>query len=198
MLEYESFASQKDPFCIAVVADSHIPDHTRAFPAGFDTRLGAIKPDLLLHAGDIILPETLRALAAFAPVRAVKGNRDFLFSKELPLVRGIAVYGQKIVLTHGHLNTAVYWRDKVDFALRGYHFERYQRRFEHCFPEANVIVFGHTHRCENRWENGRMYLNPGLLSGRDQRFPTPHIGVLDVYENGTIEANLIPIEGEGQ
>jgi putative phosphoesterase len=198
MLEYESFASQKDPFCIAVVADSHIPDHTRAFPAGFDTRLGAIKPDLLLHAGDIILPETLRALAAFAPVRAVKGNRDFLFGKELPLVRGIAVYGQKIVLTHGHLNTAVYWRDKVAFALRGYHFERYLRRFEHCFPEANVIVFGHTHRCENRWKNGRLYLNPGLLSGRDQRFPTPHIGVLNVYENGTIEANLIPIEGEGQ
>jgi hypothetical protein len=41
-------------------------------------------------------------------------------------------------------------------------------------------------------------MNPGLLSGRDQRFSTPHIGVLKVYENGTIEANLIPIEGEGQ
>jgi putative phosphoesterase len=197
MLEYEHFSSQAGSFTIAVVGDSHIPDRVKTFPSGFFEQLTLIAPDLLLHAGDIILPEVLRQLETYVPVRAVKGNRDLLFGKELPLTRGVEVYGQKIVLTHGHLGTAVYWQDKAAFALHGYHFERYQMRFERRFPEADVIVFGHTHRCENCRVNGRLYLNPGLLSGTDPRFPIPHIGVLKVHENGKIEANLIPLKGEG-
>ena len=59
---------------VVVVADSHAPRRWKGVPHILALEL--VDADLVLHAGDVCVPEVLDELAAFAPVRAVMGNND--------------------------------------------------------------------------------------------------------------------------
>ena len=83
---------------VGVVADSHIPDRMRALPPTALEALAGV--DAILHAGDICVQRVLDALAAVAPVYAVRGNRDLLL--RLPLDRELSFEVVKVGLTHGH------------------------------------------------------------------------------------------------
>src|SRR3954453_20162294 len=59
---------------IAVLADTHSPRFGKRCPPAVAGALEGV--DLILHAGDVCLRETLEELEQFAPVRAVRGNND--------------------------------------------------------------------------------------------------------------------------
>src|SRR5437870_5251748 len=86
--------------------------------------------DRILHAGDIGGPEILIELASLAPVTAVWGNTDGPeLRRRLPESVAIRIEGFDFLLVHGHqLGSPT------------------PEALNQAYPEAEVIVFGHTHR----------------------------------------------------
>jgi hypothetical protein len=89
------------------------------------------KVDLILHAGDVGDPDVLRQLELVAaPVTAVYGNVDgSVLRQRLPRVAELKVNGFVFVVMHG---------DQYGFPS--------PRDLKAAFPDADVVVFGHTHR----------------------------------------------------
>src|SRR5229473_5765882 len=86
---------------IGVVADTHCPEFLDRLPDRLFEVLRGV--DLVIHAGDVNGSETVAALAAIAPVVAVKGDHDRA-SADLPLSRVVTVEGRRIVIVHGNRN----------------------------------------------------------------------------------------------
>ena len=59
---------------VAVLADTHAPRRWKSCPPQVAAHLRGA--DLILHAGDVCTAAVLDELAAYAPVRAVRGNND--------------------------------------------------------------------------------------------------------------------------
>jgi hypothetical protein len=100
--------------------------------------------ELILHAGDVGGRDVLIELATIAPVQAVYGNVDDLHTPELDAHRWLQYEGHRIHVSHGH----EVGRPSADVLLRSY-------------PEADVLVFGHTHRPLVHREGNRLVINPG-------------------------------------
>ncbi len=135
-----------------VLADTHLG------PAQ-GGRLGALLGDRLrvagaiLHAGDITDASILTSLAEFAPVYAVLGNNDHGLA--LPEQRIVELGGCRVAMVH----------DSGDASGR-------TTRLRRWFPEADVVVFGHSHLPWNetdvRASDGHVqhHLNPGSATQR--------------------------------
>lgn len=112
--------------------------------------------DHILHAGDVGSPEILVALEALAPVTAVHGNTDgFDLRHRLPEVQRLTLAGWRIVLTHGHQ----FGRIPTPTVLGG------------AFPDADLVIFGHTHQPLVGEHQGIRFVNPGSCG--PQRFDLP-------------------------
>jgi putative phosphoesterase len=153
---------------IAVVADTHSAPHPDA-----GRHLEGLRPDAILHAGDIGDLEVLEPLAAIAPLHAVRGNIDTR-ADALPDVLTIDVTGQgnatllRIFLTH----IAV-----VGPRLRG-DVARMARS-----QEAQMVVCGHSHVPFMGRDGGLTVFNPGSIGPR--RFHLPIVfGTIDVTPKG--------------
>ena len=195
MADVEKIIPEGKVFRVAVISDTHIPDRVDRLHPLLVEQLKALHAQMICHGGDISTISVLRQLEEIAPVRAVTGNRDFFLAHELPVTYEMEIFGTRVVLTHGHLSPRIYWQDKFTYLTHGYEFERYKKRFEEAFPDAKVVIFGHTHHPENRWEEGKLYFNPGSVSKGDPWQPTPYYGYLDFYEDGRIEPSLVPLTG---
>jgi putative phosphoesterase len=103
--------------------------------------------DHILHAGDICGPEVLAALAALAPLTAVRGNNDqgpwaeALRETETVQLAGIAVH-----VVH----------DLKQLALPA---------------GVRVVVCGHSHRPRLEERAGVLYVNPGSAGPRRFKLP---------------------------
>ena len=115
--------------------------------------------DMHIDAGDMCLPQ---AVIARFPMAGVKGNNDF--GSSLPLMRTIEIGGVTIFLSHGHI-------EHVKFSLE-------RLAVKAGLHEADIAIFGHTHRKHLSTINGITMLNPGALSGRH--------GSYAIYENGKV------------
>ena len=146
---------------IGVLADTHCPEFVERLPEGIFEALAGV--DLILHAGDVNARSTLDDLARLAPVVAVRGDHDRELS-DLPPVRELAVDGRRIVLVHGHRSRwieepqTLLWTLSLGFFRPHTDLGRSLRRR---FPQADVIVYGHTHRAEARTVDGALLFNPG-------------------------------------
>ena len=178
---------------IGVVADTHLPDHIRTLPAGLLSGLRAAGVNAILHAGDITTQGVLDSLAQIAPVSAVMGNRDLLIYPLLPMTRTFEFAGVTVGLAHGHIGWISYMVGKVQQIFLGYSFERYRRRLLPVFPNASVIIFGHTHIPENRRENGVLFFNPGGVCPCPQNDFIPRFGLLRFYEGGGVVGEIISL-----
>ena len=86
--------------------------------------------DHILHGGDVGGDDILTALEAIAPLTAVYGNTDsFELRSRLPQVAKIRLDGFDIVVTHG---------DQLGSPT--------PEKLHDAFPQAEIIVFGHTHK----------------------------------------------------
>lgn len=100
--------------------------------------------DRILHAGDIGHAGILVELEAVAPITAVWGNTDgFEIRAGLPEVGRLDAEGRTIVIVHGHQVGS----PSPETLAPAY--------------DADVIVFGHSHRPLEERVDGRLYLNPG-------------------------------------
>lgn len=188
---------------VGIIADTHLPDRQRMLPDGLLPGLSAARVGLILHAGDIISPLVLDLCREIAPVTAVKGNRDWAL--KLPLLRTLDLYGVKVGLAHGHGGLGPYLRDKIMQIRYDYHFERYRNLLLAAFsaqanltshPDENttpvkVIIFGHTHVPELRWENGILFFNPGAAIPCLQNDFKPSYGLLHIYEGGKVAGEIL-------
>lgn len=191
----EVISTGHDPFVIGVISDTHIPDRVQHLHPALLSLLHEQRVDLILHGGDVSIRSVLVEMESVAPVRAVAGNRDILLLNDTPISRSLMINGVRVVLTHGHLNPGTYWRDKLLYITRGYNFERYQKRLLRAFPEADVILFGHTHHAENRRIGRTLFFNPGSVSHGDYIDPQPKYGLLKIDKDGRIDAQIIPLTG---
>ena len=69
--------------------------------------------------------------------------------------------------------------------------ERRRQRMRKLFPEARVVVFGHSHLPWNEDEDGLLLFNPGSATWK-RRAPFTSMGLLWV-ENGTVEGEIFPV-----
>jgi uncharacterized protein len=152
-----------------VLADTHIPRRARALPEGLSSYL--CEADLVLHAGDLLQTWVLDELSAYAPVLAVRGNVD-LPEVDLPETLEFSFGGAKIALIH-------------DSGRK----EGRRKRLKNRFPEARVVVFGHSHIPFLEDEDGLLLLNPG--SPTDRRRQPHHTFALLRAEEGSVWAEIL-------
>lgn len=183
------------PLRIAVVADTHVPDRVnRVHPKLLDG-LQAARVDYIFHCGDLSHRKVLSELNQAAPVFAVRGNRDLMLRNELPVTRFFNVNGVRILLTHGHLNPAVYWKDKIANFLHGYELARYVSRLSRIDPAVKIYIYGHTHHPENTWVEGKLFFNPGGSSVGIAPDYLLSYGLIQVNPDGGIEQKIVRLTG---
>jgi hypothetical protein len=139
---------------------------------------GLVRPDvhttldgveLILHAGDVGGDAILDELALIAPVRAVFGNTDRPGDPRLAASIDVAIGGVRVHVSHGH---------EVGSPTPEKLLGRY---------DADVIVYGHTHKQLVVQAEGRWVVNPGAAGPR--RF-----NLLPSVARMTISAGEVQIE----
>jgi uncharacterized protein len=146
---------------IGVLADTHCPEFVDRLPAHVAEVFAGV--EMVLHAGDVTAQSTLDELAQIAPVEAVRGDHDRLLTR-LPRVRELVVEGKRIVVVHGERSRWIeepqtFWWT-VSLGLFRPH-RGLPRALRRRFPDADVIVYGHTHRADVQSVDGVLVFNPG-------------------------------------
>lgn len=98
--------------------------------------------DAILHAGDVNRPELLDALRAIAPLHVVRDNNDKEWAEGLPRSLTVELDGVRILMIHN------------------------KRELPRELGDAQVIVFGHSHKYFEQTIDGRLWLNPGSCGKR--------------------------------
>ncbi|HSM24379.1 MAG TPA: metallophosphoesterase [Anaerolineaceae bacterium] len=179
---------------IGVLSDTHIPDRVRELHPEVIPTFTQQNVDLIIHAGDICTPKVIMELEEIAPVLAVRGNRDFWLMKKLPDQETITINGVKIFVTHGQGNILSYVLDKIPNFIFGYRFERFFRKILPRSKDFDLFIFGHSHRVENKWIEGKLFFNPGSASEPGVDKAGPSIGLIEIWNEGRIEAQIIRLE----
>ena len=131
--------------------------------------------DVILHAGDIVIPDVLDELGGFAPVHAVLGNNDAELVGLLPETLTLELAGVRVAMVH----------DSGPAAGRA-------RRMRRRFPDADLVVFGHSHIPWNEvGVDGQVLFNPGSPTER-RRQPRHTLGRIEL-EDGRVTSRRIEV-----
>ena len=155
---------------IGVISDTH----GLLRPEVFDV-FGRV--DHILHGGDVGPESILDELRSLAPVTAVYGNTDgWALRSRLPRVARVELDGFSIVVTHG---------DQFGSPTP----EKLQTEF----PDAEIIVYGHTHRpLLTLVDTVVTVMNPGGAGPR--RFDLPaSVGILELEPGIPPRGRLVPL-----
>lgn len=93
--------------------------------------------EVILHGGDINSAEILDELNRIAPTYAVRGNNDKEWAKSLPETIMTELCGIRFFMVH---NKKFIPKDLKDI---------------------DIVVYGHSHKYEEKYMNGALLLNPG-------------------------------------
>jgi len=158
---------------LVAVADTHSQPHPAA--AG---HIAALAPDAILHAGDIGDLSVLEALAATAPVHAVRGNID---------VR-VGLPDLLVVDLGGLLRLIVF-----HIAVAGPRLRADAARLARA-EGASMVVCGHSHVPFIGESSGITVFNPGSVGPR--RFSLPIVfGTLEVSAAGVRLGHIDAVTG---
>jgi len=152
---------------LAILADTHLPRGARRLP---DACLELIEAaDLVIHAGDLTGTSFLDELEAVAPrLCAVHGNVDDPeVVARLPATAMVDADGATLAVVH-------------DAGPRRGRLERLRKRF----PEADAVIFAHSHLPLHERDRGFEIFNPGSPTER-RRAPAHTMGT------ATVEAGRI-------
>ena len=103
------------------------------------------KCDFVIHAGDIVDAETLSLLKPKQQLIAIQGNNDSHLT-QLKTVEKIDLPGGLIFVEHGHLHGR---KQPSHDSLRD------------AYPEAKMIIYGHTHKQLIEQDSTPWIVNPG-------------------------------------
>jgi putative phosphoesterase len=124
--------------------------------------------NIIVHAGDVGAPDVLEALAAIAPVFAVRGNIDTQpWAERLPETASVQVAAHKCYVLHDVAQLA------IDPVRAGF----------------AAVIFGHSHKPLIERRNGILYLNPGSAGPR--RFHLPICLARIVVSEQGLEPSLV-------
>ena len=144
---------------IAVVSDTHLPRGRRQIPDACLERMR--EADLILHGGDFMTASVLHEIEQLGPpVAGIYGNADDEeLRRVLPARRIVEAGGTRIAMVHNG-----------GPAKR--RFERMRERF----PDADAVVFGHSHIPLHEQREGFQIFNPGSPTDR-RRQPRHTMGI---------------------
>ena len=178
---------------VGVIADTHIPKRIKSMPREVLDALRSLRVDHILHAGDICVPAVLEELAVIAPVTAARGNGDLALRDSLPMAQLLDFNGVRVALTHGSGSLWDYVRDQWAYGLHGYRAERYIKLAAKFAGDAQVIVFGHSHRPLKEVLDGRLFFNPGSACFGPPEGGKPSIGLLQIDTAANVQADIIQL-----
>ena len=160
---------------VVVLSDTHGPRRWKSCPPAVAARLRGA--DLILHAGDVCTAAVLDELSQYAPVTAVVGNNDG---------PDVAAWGaaETAALTLAGLRVAMI-HDSGPATGR---LPRMRARF----PEADLVVFGHSHIPLYGAAADLRIFNPGSPTDR-RRQPHGTLGVLHVADGALAEARIVEV-----
>ncbi|HEV7649120.1 MAG TPA: metallophosphoesterase family protein [Actinophytocola sp.] len=160
---------------VVVLADTHAPRRWRTCPPRVAEHLR--DADAILHAGDVCVPSVLDELAAFAPVHVVAGNNDGpdVVAWGAPETLTLDLDGLRVGMIH-------------DSGQKAGRTARLRRRF----PDAGLVVFGHSHIPLDETGDGVRIFNPGSPTDR-RRQPHGTLGVLDVAAGELVSARIVQV-----
>ena len=152
---------------ILVLSDSH------GMLAPMEQAVSATSPDVIVHLGDYHRDAAaLEDRFPDIPLVSVPGNCDFPGGDE-PLTRVLQWEGVRVLITHGHRYGVKGGLLKLELAARE--------------AEAQLALFGHTHRALCEDVGDLWLLNPGSCG---YGFPT--CGVVEL-EEGTVRCCTVEI-----
>jgi uncharacterized protein len=149
---------------VGVIADTH----GLMRPAALAALQGST---LIIHAGDIGAPDVLSALAAIAPVVAVRGNNDRgAWAEALPETVTVEVGACRLYVLHDVKSLA------LDPQAAGLH----------------AVIAGHSHRPLVIERQGVLFVNPGSAGRRRFKLPVT-IARLSIVAQA-LQAELITLD----
>lgn len=161
---------------IGLLSDTHLPGERRTL--WDEVRATFQGVDLILHAGDIVVPDVLDWLQELAPVLAAQGNNDRGWSDpRMAPIQTLELCGWRIAVVHD-----MEPEERPIAELRRLYLDG---------ERADIFVTGHTHVERLDYREGVLQINPGS--------PTyPHltstrlgtVGILELTE-GALEARVI-------
>lgn len=127
--------------------------------------------DVILHAGDTGRQSILDELKENKPLYVVRGNADKEWAEGLPKDLTADLFGYRFYMVHNKKEIS----DKAS--------------------DADFIIYGHSHKYEEKEENGQVFLNPGSCGKR--RFTLPiTMAVIEVEDGGEYRIIRKDIAGE--
>ena len=149
---------------VGVIADTH----GLVRPAALAALQGS---ELIIHAGDIGAPDVLSALAAIAPVVAVRGNNDRgAWAEALPETVTVEVGACRLYVLHDVKSLA------LDPQAAGLH----------------AVIAGHSHRPLVVERQGVLFVNPGSAGRRRFKLPVT-VARLSIVAQA-LQAELITLD----
>lgn len=103
------------------------------------------RPDHILHLGDYLRDAQGLQHRCHIPMTCVPGNCDYSHSQ--PEILTPEFCGKKLYMTHGHLHGVKMMYMRAIYAARE--------------AEADILLFGHTHRPDCFQQQGLWIMNPG-------------------------------------
>lgn len=179
---------------IGLISDTHVPVATKTlWPQVYDALRGV---DLIMHGGDLMVPDVIDWLEELAPVMAVQGNGDYTgwersiapTDPRLSEAKVLAIdlpHGRKLRIGLVH-----------DFQLpEAPPLRTMESQMRHYFGAAvNVIVRGSTHQAEIATVKGTLIVCPGsptFPNHQTTRLGT--VGYLDIDENGRVRPSILQL-----
>lgn len=129
---------------VGLISDTHIPARAREIPIKVFQVFE--KVDYIVHAGDLVDLSVIDKLEQLAPVLAVYGNMDGSEIRgKLPKMNSVKVFDWRIGVMHDP--GTLFGMGKMREIAK-------QNGFD-------VMVYGHTHHPNIKWEDTVLFINPG-------------------------------------
>lgn len=124
--------------------------------------------DAILHGGDINSAQILNELNEIAPTYAVRGNNDKEWAENLPETISVELFGIRFFMVHN------------------------KKYIPPNLENTDVVVYGHSHKYEEKHVDGMLMLNPGSCGPR--RFTQPiTLVVLEAEDDHFFQVKKIEI-----
>jgi hypothetical protein len=149
---------------IGLISDTHVPTRAREVPKEVYSIFE--KADYIVHAGDLVSLSVIDDLEQLAPVLAVRGNMDGPdISGRLPRLACFKIFDWKIGVIHNP--STLFGMTRMREIARTNDFD--------------VLVYGHTHTSDIKWEAKTLYINPGSPTNPAQPFLNkPSVALLKI------------------
>ncbi|WP_018186910.1 MULTISPECIES: metallophosphoesterase family protein [Microbacterium] len=157
---------------LLLISDTHIPGRARTLPDA--VRREADVADLIVHAGDWVAASVLGDLRDHGDVLGVYGNNDGDDLRAvLPEIARREIEGVRVAVVHETGQK-----------------QRREERMDAAFPDADLLVFGHSHiPWDTTSPSGMRLLNPGSPTDR-RRQPHHTLMVVELADGGIRSVDL--------